>query len=385
MRARLSFVLPLCASLITTVCAVPLPTVTNISLSCHNLKNVLSWKYNEPDHPEFIINIQNYGNGLTTVRTNATFLDITEYTQGAENSFYVTVEAEGSEQNASSQGISFSYNEDAPTDITCVVDFPALEVSVLPHKVILSFRHPSNVHEDESFNDDFQYTISYNGTEKTCTCMVEEEEEEECTEELHLYESLNGRCINLLIKGTINSIPMEISRKVCGDKAVYTDWVLLLTILICCLVGFLLLMLLVFLVYKKLTQPDSEITIFTKLLRIVNSDHIVNEPEEPTMSKVTTLIQAAPLDFTDEPSSDPSFTPLEEKPLVTSYPPTHISTHFNDDVNLTEEQDQGEMTDDADSVGFGSGNSFSGYDSCKFPIDMGQGDIVDAYGPRNLR
>lgn len=43
-----------------------------------------------------------------------------------------------------------------------VVDFPVLEVSVLPHTLELSFKHPYYVHKDESLNDEFWYDISFN-------------------------------------------------------------------------------------------------------------------------------------------------------------------------------------------------------------------------------
>lgn len=53
--------------------------------------------------------------------TNQTYLDISEYTQKNEYGYYVTVEAQakGSELRSSSQEITFSYNENESSDVTC--------------------------------------------------------------------------------------------------------------------------------------------------------------------------------------------------------------------------------------------------------------------------
>lgn len=105
----------------------------------------------------------------------------------------------------------------------------------------------------------------------------------------------------------------------------------------------------------------------------MNSDHVVHMPEQPVLTRVTSVGQTPLLEATNETVVDLS---------SPTFGPTDLPTHLCPDVMFSEEQDPGEVTDDTDSGGFSSGNSFSGYDSQKFPIDMGQGDIVEAYGPR---
>lgn len=43
-----------------------------------------------------------------------------------------------------------------------VVDFPLLKVLILPDKVSLSFSHPYHVHNVESLNEKFLFTVSTN-------------------------------------------------------------------------------------------------------------------------------------------------------------------------------------------------------------------------------
>ncbi|XP_060781409.1 uncharacterized protein LOC132889176 isoform X1 [Neoarius graeffei] len=179
-------------------------------------------------------------------------------------------------------------------------------------------------------------------------------------------------------------------------------WAAILIIVICSMVGVLSLIIIGVKIFKKLIQPDSQSTIFSKLLirlctrrststdcplkmaseearlqGMVNSDRIINEPEQPHLSVVASLGHT-PLLETSDPSCLDTFSPtVTEESLF----PTHLPIHTSTDGKVLDEEDTGEM-EDSDSGGFNSGNSFSGYDSQKSPVDMGQGDKVDAYGPR---
>lgn len=110
---------------------------------------------------------------------------------------------------------------------------------------------------------------------------------------------------------------------------------------------------------------------------MVNSDRIINEPEQPHLSVVASLGHT-PLLETSDPACLGTFSPTVTEECLF---PTHLPIHTSTDGTVLDEEDPGEM-EDSDSGGFNSGNSFSGYDSQKFPVDMGQGDMVDAYGPR---
>ncbi|KAK3554713.1 hypothetical protein QTP70_032641 [Hemibagrus guttatus] len=355
------------------------PVLTNVSLTCHNFKNVLYWNYSAPElKPEFNITISGYESEGKSVHTSQTYLDISEYTQDAGDAYDIQVaaQAKGLELNSFSENIKFSYNEDLITDIACVVDFPKLEVSVFDRRVKLSFAHPYYFHNVEALRGDFYCQIFYNKTERKCEPCYEDDDV--CTEEFELSESLYGKCMDIHIQGFVEHIPAEITRKVCDLKAPNnTDWIMLLTVLLCVVFGLLLLIIWGVIMYKKLTKADSQSTL-SKLLGIVKSDH-VNVPEQATLSKVTSVGHTPLLETPELIFSDMSVSKFEED---SSDLPTHFPTNITTNVMYSEEEEYEDGEEEADSGDFDSGNSFSGYDSQKFPIDMGQGDIVEAYGRR---
>lgn len=106
---------------------------------------------------------------------------------------------------------------------------------------------------------------------------------------------------------------------------------------------------------------------------MVNSDHVVHVPEHADVTEVMSIGQT-PLLETCDPDLSNSSSPVFDSA------PTHIPDQFDPDIKQSEDEEFND--EDGNSGGFNSGNSFSGYDSQKFPIDMGQGDIVEAYGPR---
>lgn len=138
-----------------------------------------------------------------------------------------------------------------------------------------------------------------------------EVEDDLCTAEFTPFESLYGNCINIHIKGLVESIPTEVSKEICCHvppngtgkmHKVWThrtknhimwgvimptvlwsweifvfystqcfciffpDWTMLITILLCFMFGILITIILGAIIFKKLTQPDSQSTIFSKLL-----------------------------------------------------------------------------------------------------------------------
>ncbi|KAG7334355.1 hypothetical protein KOW79_002762 [Hemibagrus wyckioides] len=374
----INFILGLyvCLNLSFSVALSNVPVLTNISLTCHNFKNVLYWNYSAPElKPEFNITISGYESEGTSVRTNQTYLDISKYTQDAGDSYNIQVATQANGSELSSEDFKFSYSENLITDITCVVDFPKLDVSVFDRRVKLSFAHPYNFYNLECLKGEFLWQIFYNKTERECgPCF---EDDDVCTEEFQLSENIYGKCMNINIKGSVEGIPAEITRQVCDHQAPNnTDWIVLLTVLLCVGFGLLLLITSGVIMYRKLTKADSQSTL-SKLLGIVRSDH-VNVPEQPALSKVTSVGHTPLLETPDPFFTDTSIFKCEDGSDL----PTHFPTNINPDITYSEEQEQEDGEEEADSEDFDSGNSFSGYDSHKFPIDMGQGDIVEAYGPR---
>lgn len=40
-----------------------------------------------------------------------------------------------------------------------------------------------------------------------------------CTEEFQLSESIYGKCMNINVKGSVDGIPAELTRQMCGHRA----------------------------------------------------------------------------------------------------------------------------------------------------------------------
>ncbi|KAF5904999.1 interferon gamma receptor 1-like, partial [Clarias magur] len=247
-----------------------IPAPTNISVTCRNFKNVLYWNYSEPGlQPKFNITINGYGYGYASesknLLTSQTYLDISEYTQNIEDGYYVTVDAQakGSELSNSSQGVEFTYNGNLPSTQTCMMDFPVIKFSVLQRGVHFSFSHPFNVHNVSSLEALFTYTVNFNGTKSNFNCN----EDEECTGDFPLTESLYGKCMPVYVQGYVEGISAETTEEVCGNvRPNDTDWAVLVTILLCSGGALLFLIILAVVVYIKLTRPDSQSTIISKLL-----------------------------------------------------------------------------------------------------------------------
>lgn len=345
------------------------PTITNVNLTCRNFKNVLYWNYSAPDlKPEFTVTIRGYQSEEKLVSTKQTYLELSKYTQNAGELYYIQVEAQGKSSENVSEGFSFSYNDDFPADIKCLMDFPELTVSVLQRRIKLSFLHPYHVHNHEALEYEFEFTVYYNKTAKSSTCF---DDDDPCTVEFWLSESLYGNCMNVQIDGSVKGIRAKTDRKVCDHEAPHsTDWTLLLTILLCSGFGFLFLIIMGVMMYKNLTRPDSQNTFFQNLGIVKHHLHV---PEQPPLSELMS-VGHTPLLITDQTFPETSSPGFEES--------SHIPTHFKFDVKLPDEQDDRGVIEEGDSEDINSGNSFSGYDSQKFPLDMGQGDIVEAYGPR---
>ncbi|KAL7877342.1 hypothetical protein SRHO_G00039850 [Serrasalmus rhombeus] len=372
---ELRLFLPFLACVSHVLCFASRPT--NVSVSCHNFKNVVYWNYSDPSQkPEFAVTIGVYkGEQPPVLKTTESYLDISNYTDEADNVYDVYVEAwlNGSENARSSQVVKFTYSQDFPKSSLfskCVVDFPDIDVLALQHTVELSFVHPYVLYDSESLNDDFTYTVTCNETEcGNAECSIDEDL---CTDVMHIPEDLYGRCFSIHLAAYINSIPIETSKEVCSPPISKLD-VTLITSLVCIGVGVLFIFIAAgAMMYKKVTPPESQNAIISKVLRMVKTDPSVMDPERPTVSEVRSISHTPLL-----------ITPDDVMSISTSPSPPAENTHFPvqpiTDVDLVEDQEHGGGEEDDDFNGFS--DSFSGYDCQKFPLEMSPGDTVEAYRP----
>ncbi|KAL7890421.1 hypothetical protein AOLI_G00026790 [Acnodon oligacanthus] len=369
---KLRLLWPFLAGLSHVLCLASNPT--NVSVSCHNFKNVVYWNYSDPSQkPEFAVTIGVYkGEHPPVFKTTERYLDISDYTDEAENVYDVYVEAllNGSDAKLS-EVVKFTYSQDFPRSALfskCVVDFPDVDVSASQHTVKLSFVHPYDVYDSESLNDNFAYTVTCNETECwNAECYIDEPQ---CNEVMHIPEDLYGHCFSVHLKGYINSIPIETSKEVCSPPNNLPD-VTLITSLVCIGVGVLVIFIAAgAMMYKKVTVPESQNAIISKVLGMVKTDPSVMDPERPTVSEVRS-ISHTPLLITPDDVMSLSTSPSPPAEI------THISVLPTTDVESLEDQEHGGGEEDDDFDGFS--DSFSGYDCRKFPLEMSPGDTVEAY------
>ncbi|XP_035387521.1 interferon gamma receptor 1-like [Electrophorus electricus] len=363
-------VLSLYGFILQVFCSVPPPT--NLTLNCHNFHNVLYWNYSEPSlQPLFIVTIRNYEGPRQLVNTSKNYLDISSYTQDADDAYFVSVVATLNESAIHSSGRStqFTYGEFS-SKTKCTVDFPPLNISVWSRRFEINYRHPFYIYGIETLNDTFIYSVEYNETESTIySCLVTELV---CTEKMHLPESLYGSCMMVHFKGSVKGIQTDISRNVCSDRLDPNekDWTTIITTLVCS--GIVVIMIIVVggVLYKKRTQIKPQNSVISKFLSIVRSDHAMIVPEQPTLCAVTSVGHIPLLQTPDDVPTPTNISPTD----VTHFPIDSIPNMESSGSQEPESMVEEEESEDA--------KSSTGYDCGKFLVVMSPGDTVDAYGPR---
>ncbi|XP_071396604.1 growth/differentiation factor 10b [Centroberyx affinis] len=125
----------------------------NVTLHCHNFRNVLRWNYSQLDlMPSFRIDIRSTMRRYEPLWENSPNLrsDIS-FLSDPNDDYYLTVTAVigGNESDAApAEGIKFGYYENSPSNQKCSVDLPPVNVTVKPDGIVeFSFLHPSLYHQ----------------------------------------------------------------------------------------------------------------------------------------------------------------------------------------------------------------------------------------------
>ncbi|XP_056617029.1 interferon gamma receptor 1-like [Triplophysa dalaica] len=364
-----------CGLFFQVVCFVPAPT--NISIVCQNFVNVLYWNYSKPiEHLEFLVMVKSYMGEIKTLRTSQTYLDISEYTSDVSDSYYVTVSAHDGQEESNTVFNKFTYSIDLADDNMhkCSVEFPAINTSV--HKDVISvfFSHPYNIYEQSSLLDDFPYRITYNREVRNPICF---EEEDLCTEDIHLDENLAGKCLEFKFEGMVGVLFTTTYKNVCVSEirndrivdnlsyfaAIVVGGVVILFIF----VGFIWLL---WKKWSKFPKIPEMLMIFLSPQRLPT---VIHPPETIVVSKVSPTCHDPLLEQQEfEACESPTISPLEK---VTTIIPTETevvmvpetSAASEEDVNFEESEDYGKSSD---------------YDRPKFLQEMSPGDFTTGYGPR---
>uniref|UniRef100_A0AAY4CMT8 Fibronectin type-III domain-containing protein n=1 Tax=Denticeps clupeoides TaxID=299321 RepID=A0AAY4CMT8_9TELE len=94
---------------------------SNLTVSCHNLKNVIYWNYTDPSvKPVFKVEIRQYDSEtMHTVNITETSLDISSYTDNIKTSYMVSVRAAVGFEVSEVETAEFSYDTDLGVQQSC--------------------------------------------------------------------------------------------------------------------------------------------------------------------------------------------------------------------------------------------------------------------------
>ncbi|XP_052006378.1 interferon gamma receptor 1-like isoform X1 [Xyrauchen texanus] len=191
------------------------PSPTNVSLDCHNFVNILYWNYSKPtEQLKFIVMVKPYVSDLQTVETSQMHLNISEYTSDPADNYVVTVTAHDGKEKSEHVSVQFTYSSDFYNDNThkCSVHFPDVNMSVHKDMIDVFFLHPYNFYKQDILKEVFLYRVTHDQRDSTFECL---DDEELCTAVIHLNQSFDGQCIELLLEGMIAAIHTSTYRNVC--------------------------------------------------------------------------------------------------------------------------------------------------------------------------
>ncbi|XP_023680704.2 interferon gamma receptor 1 [Paramormyrops kingsleyae] len=215
----------------------------NLTMSCHNFTVTAHWKYMEPSPgTQFKVKInRELENGdPNIINTTRHHCDVSSLITSVENSYYLEVNAtNGTEESAAESSETFSFDKYMPSEVKCVLDFPAVKLSIKGGKIMVHFVHPLQLYKTASVlqhlektapaeynkHKKFVYyvvindksTFTYNCTENKCHAIIP------ITEKKEMYcVTLNG-----LLKNTV----VRSSESICSHEepeSSYYRWHLLL-------------------------------------------------------------------------------------------------------------------------------------------------------------
>ncbi|XP_056326628.1 interferon gamma receptor 1-like [Danio aesculapii] len=346
------------------------PPPTNLSVVCHNFKNVLYWNYGSAvQQPMFTVNLIPYESDSQTLKTSETLLDISSYSSDTTDHYVVLVTADVGQENSESLSVKFTYSTDYYDGKThkCTLDFPPVDASVHKDVIEVVFKHPSAFYTQASLEEEFVYTITLNQEKFSHSCFEDEDELENlCEAKVHVNQSLAGQCVELKFEGKIASIPVHTYRNVCVPQlepaSAKTE---LIAAFLCG--GFALLFIvsvILWFIYKNFSKIPKVPTILRNIVTRPSSTPY-SQPESPHVSSMTSATHNPVLVYNNESLLD--FVHDE----VSRTTDTLVNTEVEEPAPSEEEYDS--------SGGFGKS---SDYDSPKCLLEMSPGDFSEGYGPR---
>ncbi|TRY65255.1 hypothetical protein DNTS_014060 [Danionella cerebrum] len=316
----------------------------DLRLVCQNFVNVLYWNYSDADkQPMFTVNLETYLSEPETLETSELFLDISSISRDVTDSYIVSVSARIGSETSEMSSIKFSYSTDMSDGNTqmCLLDFPAVNVSINKDLMEVSFQHPSLLHKQDLFKDVFSYTVSVDEKTASDECF---EEDDQCITQIHLNQSAFGRCLQLELMGRFASIPSYTNRTICTPQKIQSNGNIELIAALLCggMVLIFITPVMVWLFYKNWSKVPKIPEFMHSMVVSRSPSTLIAQPYNPQISQMTSMEQRVVL--TDD--SDVSPVSVEE-----------CGSEIDVALMIPEEDNES-----PDSLG-----NPSGYDCAKFP------------------
>ncbi|XP_035461505.2 interferon gamma receptor 1-like isoform X1 [Scophthalmus maximus] len=369
---------------------------SNVTLSCHNLRNTLEWSYEQLlPGLRFRVNIYAYNGPASVlwVEPPALQADVSSLSN-PDNEYHMYVVAEighNESEPAPPDGISFSYFMDSGTSQKCSVDLPPVNVTAQPDdNVVFRFMHPWLLHgprmpsstvpqrrkksHDAQSNQHlpvFKYGVVIVSQKQphhfSCVQSV-------CEQKIPVEAAQGKHCLNItgeLQKMAVKSTQLYCAMPLMGTPLEQTHYI---TYIVVGLTVVSVTVFVLFLIYKKMTSPG---TALPKSILIGKhmEDTTGTFQEQIIVTKVEPSSPTPLLLHQEEEEFTPAATPAAEPPDLR----LRIGVTQADDVcDVTEvgHPEEGGHLDEEETPNY---EVPSGYEKREVLVEMGPDDLAEGY------
>lgn len=196
-----------------------------VSVKCDSYGVVVEWMATGlSEQADFLLELKADSGENVSVNTKDLRYNISDLLQDtAYNRYFVKVKArDGGHESEFAESQIFSFNYLRPTNITCDLEFPTVELSARDGKLFVEFINPLHLYRDTPAlrklknSDTLTYTLSSDKVREEFTCS---DELEKCASNVSFPEEQEEYCIRL--SGRIRQTRVRHTRPYCYSGTLY--------------------------------------------------------------------------------------------------------------------------------------------------------------------
>nr|AAI63407.1 Interferon gamma receptor 1 [Danio rerio]AAI63417.1 Interferon gamma receptor 1 [Danio rerio]ACZ60618.1 cytokine receptor family member b17 [Danio rerio] len=350
------------------------PSPANLSILCDNYGVEIRWDYPDTRHGvSFQVEVNDQLKQRKRDETTNRFLNISRLlSRAAYNDYNVTVKALWNEHRLiSSSSIQFTFNQHGSSKIKCRLDFPEVKLSPRNNKLHVQFINPLHLYRNTpvlgNLTEHLTYFITTDTDSKEFTCKINNRT---CEAYMSFPEIQDRYCVYL--DGDIGQISFNNIRSCyTGELRDYPPTTVFLYSLLGVCVTLLVITGIILLLVKKCNaeikkKASSAFPAFLEDMKSSNRNPLENKPENVFS---TVLIEPA-----DPKPKEQALLLEDSNELEQLYGSTDVENTDTDTKSTT--AGSVILDDELDELQ-------DGYDCPHaLKVEIDNGDIVDAYGPR---